>query len=56
VVGETNDSYLNDIRARIFAALLIEQAIAEARGVILKKDRSAWEWDDGVWLERWNRK
>jgi D-aminopeptidase len=32
LVGETNDSYLNDIRARSLTAKIIEQAIAQARG------------------------
>jgi D-aminopeptidase len=32
LVGETNDSYLNDIRARPLTAAMIGQAIAQARG------------------------
>jgi D-aminopeptidase len=32
LVGETNDSYLNDIRARSLTAVVIGQAIAQARG------------------------
>jgi len=31
LVGETNDSYLNDIRARSLTAAMIEQAIVQAR-------------------------
>lgn len=32
LVGETNDSYLNDIRARSLTATMIGQALAQARG------------------------
>jgi D-aminopeptidase len=35
LVGETNDSYLNDIRARSLTAAVIEQAIAQARGGVV---------------------
>jgi len=35
LVGETNDSYLNDIRARSLTVAVIEQAIAQARGGIV---------------------
>jgi D-aminopeptidase len=35
LVGETNDSYLNDIRARSLSAAMIEQAIAQARGGVV---------------------
>jgi D-aminopeptidase len=35
LVGETNDSYLNDIRARTLTATIIGQAIAQARGGIV---------------------
>lgn len=35
LVGETNDSYLNDIRARSLTAAVIEQAIVQARGGVV---------------------
>jgi D-aminopeptidase len=35
LVGETNDSYLNDIRARTLTAAMIYEAIAQARGGVV---------------------
>jgi D-aminopeptidase len=37
MVGETNDSYLNDIRARTLTAPMIAQAIAQARGGMVEE-------------------